>query len=380
MVFNSEVLSSVIGSIYEAAYSPEHWRTVVEEMRVAFNGSKACLTKMGPTVTANDAITTGPNAEYLEKYLSEHAPYENALELAVAAAPEGLIYNDHALVGRDKLRRSRLWNEWMAPQDMYEGLASKLLTEGRSFWFFDIQRGKSQRSFDGEDIKWFKQVAPHLRRANQISRKFGGMKLMSLAFEHLPFGAVIVDGQRRVLATNSQAEAILSLPSCGITVRGGLLDARHSRNAEKLLHLIADASCRRDSTVPGTGGDMLMSSDVEQNEIPDLAVSVGPLLEGIHSDTFGGHAVVFIRKLSFDLPESFVDYMRTVFGMTPKEAMLSASLAEGLSLKDAAQRHGIRFTTARSYLESIFQKTGVRQQSQLVAVLKTIQPITWRGA
>jgi DNA-binding CsgD family transcriptional regulator len=202
---------------------------------------------------------------------------------------------------------------------------------------------------------------------------------MSLAFQHLPFGAVIVDGQRRVLATNSLAESLLSLPSSGITVRGGLLTTRHSRDADRLQHLIADASRRRDDTVPGTGGDMLIVSDAELNEGFDIAVSVGPLLEGTSLNTFGGHAVVFIRKLSLDLPESFVDYVRSLFGMTQKEAMLSASLAEGLSLKDAARHHGIRFTTARSYLESIFQKTSVRQQSQLVAVLKTIQPITRHG-
>ncbi|MDR6873381.1 DNA-binding CsgD family transcriptional regulator [Bosea sp. BE125] len=94
----------------------------------------------------------------------------------------------------------------------------------------------------------------------------------------------------------------------------------------------------------------------------------------------GSYAVVFAQRLSLSLPFGFVEQVQSVFGLTPKEARLACSLAEGLSLKDAAQRQGIRFKTARSYLEGIFQKTGAHQQSQLVAVLKTVQLILGNAA
>ena len=54
---------------------------------------------------------------------------------------------------------------------------------------------------------------------------------------------------------------------------------------------------------------------------------------------------------------------------------LASSLAKGLSLKGAAQASDIRFSTARSYLESIFRKTGTNQQGQLVALLRSAQPL-----
>ena len=46
---------------------------------------------------------------------------------------------------------------------------------------------------------------------------------------------------------------------------------------------------------------------------------------------------------------------------------------------DAADGANIQFSTARSYLESIFRKTGTNQQSQLVALLKSTQPLIQRS-
>jgi DNA-binding CsgD family transcriptional regulator len=51
------------------------------------------------------------------------------------------------------------------------------------------------------------------------------------------------------------------------------------------------------------------------------------------------------------------------------EANLAVALASGRSLVDAADALGIAHNTARSHLRSIFAKTGVRRQSQLVHLL-----------
>ena len=40
-----------------------------------------------------------------------------------------------------------------------------------------------------------------------------------------------------------------------------------------------------------------------------------------------------------------------------------------------AEVSDIKFSTARSYLEQIFLKTGTNQQSQLVALLKSAGPV-----
>ena len=52
--------------------------------------------------------------------------------------------------------------------------------------------------------------------------------------------------------------------------------------------------------------------------------------------------------------------------MTPAETALSLQLTNGLSLEEAAEELNIRRNTARAHLRSIFSKTGVRRQTELV--------------
>jgi DNA-binding CsgD family transcriptional regulator len=65
---------------------------------------------------------------------------------------------------------------------------------------------------------------------------------------------------------------------------------------------------------------------------------------------------------------------RNLFGFTVREASLAASLASGRSVREAAEDAGIAYSTMRTYLENVFRKTETRQQSQLVALLRSLQP------
>jgi DNA-binding CsgD family transcriptional regulator len=61
--------------------------------------------------------------------------------------------------------------------------------------------------------------------------------------------------------------------------------------------------------------------------------------------------------------------LRSVFRLTEAEARLATQLAFGNSLESVADQFGIAKETARSQLKSIFAKTGVHRQAELVAVL-----------
>ncbi len=52
--------------------------------------------------------------------------------------------------------------------------------------------------------------------------------------------------------------------------------------------------------------------------------------------------------------------------LTPSEARIVHGLAEGDNMEEAANRAGISISTARSYLKTVFSKTGVSRQAELV--------------
>lgn len=52
--------------------------------------------------------------------------------------------------------------------------------------------------------------------------------------------------------------------------------------------------------------------------------------------------------------------------LTPSEARIVHGLAEGDNMEEAAKRAGVSLSTARSYLKTVFSKTGVSRQAELV--------------
>jgi DNA-binding CsgD family transcriptional regulator len=67
-----------------------------------------------------------------------------------------------------------------------------------------------------------------------------------------------------------------------------------------------------------------------------------------------------------------------VFGITPAEARLVARLVDGLTLTAAAEALGVSRNTARTQLSSIFTKTGVNRQMQLVKLVSDAFATHWQ--
>jgi DNA-binding CsgD family transcriptional regulator len=67
--------------------------------------------------------------------------------------------------------------------------------------------------------------------------------------------------------------------------------------------------------------------------------------------------------------DSETDAMRARFGLSPRQAKLTALLFSGRSVKEAAILLGITEGSARQYLKLIFRKTGARRQADLVRLV-----------
>ncbi len=369
------LLSGAITSIYDAAYGPGSWDAAIGKLGRLFDGSRACFGRFGPNLQPNDVVATSNDPAFQRRYIEEHASPSNILTDALIAAPVGRVYGDHALVGDGALKRSRLWNEWMAPQDMYGGIGCKVLESGPSFWMFDVQRGRTQAPFDAADAELLDVIVPHLARAVEISRQFQSTRLLAATFSDLPFGVILVDASLRIETLNAAAEAILLRAGSALVRKSGQLAAADAESTLALQRLVAQVCTIRGDAVPGRGGDLLLRGK-RGGRHAGLALSVGPLPNPSHEHPWiDRHAAIFVRETSLDLPAGFAEQARALFALSPKEANLAASLAAGRTLKQAADDNRIQLSTARSYLETIFRKTGTRQQSHLVALLKNVQII-----
>jgi len=105
-----------------------------------------------------------------------------------------------------------------------------------------------------------------------------------------------------------------------------------------------------------------------------LVVHLLPLRRAAHDIFLGGDILIAATAVSASAMVPSPTILTGLFDLTPAEARLATALTAGRSLKSAAAKHGVTFSTARTYLDRIYRKTGVNQQSQLVALLKSVQP------
>lgn len=369
-------LSHVIGEIYAAAHDPAHWKAAIAAIRCLLDGSKACIVPFGfeiapdlcHTDTVLDPSLMPPPDLFVEV---------RAFEARVRSMPLGAVYEDHALhSSRKPWRETRIWREWMAPQDMYGGLGSRLLETPTGNWFFDVQRGARQAGFDGEAIGVVGLLVPHLRQAIGLSLRSGlGARALE-SLDCLPFGMMLVDSSLRIHRANEAAERLLDERISPLTRRDGQLAISREAGGMDALRRSLSRACSADRwDPPCASGDIVLHAPHEPGQ--GLLLSISPL------GTTGGEnrfvqrmAAIAMRPLrTTGAAQGLESRLRGAFDLSAREAALVVGLASGLSLRETAERSGIAFSTARSYLETVFAKTGTRRQGELIALANGLAPL-----
>ena len=107
---------------------------------------------------------------------------------------------------------------------------------------------------------------------------------------------------------------------------------------------------------------------------PVYFVLVSPVVEpyGVRifpGPTIGGKPTVVLEVEPFRSIEWDQMALSEAYGLTPREASVALHLLSGGTTRTAGEELGLKRETLRSYLRTIYSKTGTGGQSQLVAVL-----------
>lgn len=97
------------------------------------------------------------------------------------------------------------------------------------------------------------------------------------------------------------------------------------------------------------------------------------LYEALHSaDPDSGARVLIVRVLDVALRDQQAQLMREAFSLSPAECELARALSEGLTLQEIAERGPRSYETLRKQLASLFRKTEVSSQAELMRLLACI--------
>jgi DNA-binding CsgD family transcriptional regulator/PAS domain-containing protein len=364
------LMANILGQIYEAGHTTAGLRGVMDGVRNLFDGSRACLTRFV------DGSTHSVQAVEDEEFLCDealHAFRRDPFFSSTRRRPVGEAFLQDEITDSASFRRGELFSDWYAPRDMYSGLSANVKADSGSNWFLDVQRGQHQQAFEPADAQVLDVITSHLMRAWSLSArvKREGIETAISAMDEAIF---VIDPGGRVETMNLNARTLLGRD--GGTLRLGpmkhLAGIGH-RETSRIRTLVKAA---HDSELP-QGCQLFLPTPSEARE-PGEVLS-GMLLRAIRfpapevSSSQKGSVFIAVRPISSGTGSGGLsDLVAREFGLTPAETRIAMTMATGQSLKDAASLAGISFNTARFHLRQVFAKTGTRQQSQLVALLRPL--------
>ncbi len=213
-------------------------------------------------------------------------------------------------------------------------------------------------------------LSPHFEAAREIRMMLAEAsrgRLAQACLDRFAMAALVVDSAGEVLHLNASARSLLvgnRLMSIG---KSGL------RFVQPRLHAKFEAALRRATqAVPCSS----LVPVVSRGEVV-YEVTVSPLEQAIGAPSRSKNAVpralVLIPRGRPD-GRSVAQRVRQLYGLTETEARVMAALTLGETVYEIAIEHKVRASTVRAQVRSIFEKTGVNRQSDLVRLALSSMP------
>lgn len=239
-----------------------------------------------------------------------------------------------------------------------------------------LHRPDGAEPFGERERRLLEQVLPHLRRALQLRHRLNAVEAGTglAALDALPFGALVVDAEMRVLLANLAAEN-LATQDAGFELKreiglggGTAVFARAQRRAEGAVL----ASLVRSTALGGAPGGALRLHDAAG--VAALAASVAPLPKRLSGKPGGtgrvfGQALILLRALAAASAPPPIGLLRDLFGLTRAEAEVAQSLTGGASKRSVAAERGSRESTVRTHVRAVLGKTGAANLRDLERLL-----------
>ena len=351
--------NALIASLYSATTDPVRWVETLDVIKQRLGLASAVVQRIG-----SEENLLRPLVNYRDSWSNAHAEEHDAWANSSASPRFRNNAQQKVELEIDSDQRSKAFSS-ADLRELKDGLADCGL--GSGFWigyrlgpeeFVTLichrPRGEWHDITEREQ-QFLATLAPHF---GQISRQIASMSDYQARFalaEQLMHSASLAilacDDSLQVQWMNAAAEHLLQvLPQ--VRLASGQLQFRKPADASAVRALVrgpAAATCLVPGDMPVDG---LMLRHLQR---------AGAGLEGWSRN------MTLMALTSPRLPPQVdVEAIERFFGLTRAEAMLTAALVHGLTVKDYAASRGIAEGTARMQLKSALAKAGVSRQTDLV--------------
>jgi DNA-binding CsgD family transcriptional regulator len=370
-------LSELIGSIYDCALDPDLWEPTLLEIMNAIDCYVAMLTLVHVphsrfliTKYVGGPFEKEQVGSFLEKeegHISEITQWTQTY-LASLGPDEPSILSRH--IPAEIREQSPYLRECVTPFGIVDIFQYALMQTPGRLALFAFSRHESQGLVTEREVELGGLLLPHVRRAVTISNVLDARTIerarMTEALDALHCGVVLAGADGAVLHANEAAEHMLRNGGA-LRGAGGMVAAKSAEATQELRDAIRLAAS--DETALGKTGLAVKLTD---GETP-LFAHVLPM-NGSEIRTRLQPAAVAAIFIGAPEVEDGAALVAEAFGLTKAESRVLSRLLAGRTLAETAADLGVSFATARTHLEAIFLKTGVKRQAELVRLAARFVP------
>lgn len=378
MDLSAERYEKIIHLLYEAVAEPSEWPAFFTSLGQAIEANvihMLAIDKKHGSLSYSDGFNLPVEGELA--YIQKYGSIDPRFALLRQKDPGDWLHC-HEVFNEDFVARDPFYQDFLIPIGKRYVSGCKLVDDANVCVVFSALRNVGENPFGSAEIRFLDKLVPHLMRAVRMQRQnytFSTKALVGHALVNKlrqPVMLLTTDGG--VVLVNEAATRLLSSTSLVSVIDGSVhLPTRYQAQfREECARL--EGLARAENTVSdeiSTYHSMTVTSrDIGSQTDETLYTFFTLLAPPKVSGAFGLRPLVL---LLFYHPESAPavdsDLLGAAFNLTPIEGRVSRLLAEGLSPKEVASRLGIQYDTVRKHLQSIYRKTSINRQSELMKLL-----------
>lgn len=366
------VLSDLIGSIYDCAIRPDLWGRTLEVVAEVIGCEKVILSLDD---TAKNRTLINQSVGWDSRWKAEREKHLPEIHNALKAWLLEERDQNHPFVASQELppevfSGSPYYHQCLVPQGISDVAHFFLMHSERNLSELVLFQQLPNTCIQNHEIERAKILVPHLRRAVTISNLLDIQSVSSTTMEAvlnlLSVAVFILGKDLDILFCNSSAEFILKSDD-PIRSSQGKLRLTSAGATEVLRNAVLKAT-REDFLNNQKGYEIPISG---RNDIRFL-LHVLPLRSGaVRSGLVPGASAAIFLSPSTCRPKEFGTALAALFDLTMAELAVLERIVLGEILSDVSASLGITTATVKTHLQHIFDKTGVRRQSDLIQLVSS---------
>ena len=364
----AELLSEITGAIYDAALDPMSWCGALERIMGFVGGQSIGLGSIDSvSKDLNASYTFGCDPYYLQLQRDTYIKFDPTSALIFFPPEQVVSITD--LMPYEEYLDTRFYREWAQPQGWVDSANAVLDKSVTSFALLSVYRHAASGLVDDLMRRRMQLVVPHVRRAVMIGKAIDLKSVKTAAFvdalDGLSVALFLVDAFGRIAHANISGHDLLADGRILRSAQDSLV-AADPQAARTLLGAIAAAS-DGDAAAGAGGVAVVLSTSPELRWLAHIL----PLTSGARRRAgiaYSAVAAVFVHKTALDTP-SLMETIVKLYRLTPSESRVFAAIVDVGGVSAVAEALGISEATVKTHLQRLFEKTGMRRQTDLVKMV-----------